>query len=242
MASFYKAPTSNFWSTTLNGAINDSVDTITLSSTTGLQSPGVLIIDREDGNGTATPSAREIISYTGISSNDLTGVTRAFDNSTARSHSTGALVEAVPTVGMWNDVSSALKAMTADDATGASLLVSTATVTGILDTTVTKQSLATLESSGTVNIDLDTGNAFKVTMPDSEMTLTMSNETPGQVVLLDIIQRAQASAPTVTWPATTTWTQGVEPTLTSGSGQIDTLGFRVIDTDTYYGYIVGQNI
>ena len=117
MASFYKAPTSNYWSTTLNGAINDSVTTITLTSTTGLQSPGVLVINREDGSGTATPSAREIIHYTGVSGNDITGVTRGEENGTARAHSDGALVEAVFTVEMWNDTVTAVDAALSTDGT-----------------------------------------------------------------------------------------------------------------------------
>jgi len=104
MANLYKAPTTNYWSTTLNGSINDSVTTITLNSTTNLQAPGFLVIDREDGNGNATPNSREVIYYTGISGNDITGVTRGADGSTARSHGDGALVEAVLTVGMWNDL------------------------------------------------------------------------------------------------------------------------------------------
>ena len=102
--SIYKAPTQNFLSTTLNGAINNSVQTITLTSTSGMQAPGYIIIDRQDGNGNNTPSAREVIKFTGISSNDLTGCTRGADNSTARAHSDGALVETAPTVGMWNEL------------------------------------------------------------------------------------------------------------------------------------------
>lgn len=100
----YVAPTSNFWSTTLNGGISDSAGTITLNSTTGLQAPGYLVINREDGSGTPTPNAREVIYFTGISSNDITGVSRGADNSTARSHSDGALVESVNTVGNWNSL------------------------------------------------------------------------------------------------------------------------------------------
>lgn len=100
----YKAPDTNFWSTTLNGAINSSVTSITLNSVTDLNYPGFLVIDREDSNGTATPTSREVIYFTGITGSGLTGVTRAADGSTARSHSDGALVEAVLTVGMWNDV------------------------------------------------------------------------------------------------------------------------------------------
>src|SRR3990167_7678079 len=106
MAEFrkYVAPTANYFSTTLNGAISDSAATITLNSVTGLQAPGYLVINREDGSGNATPNAREVIYFTGISSNDLTGVTRGADTSTARSHSDGALVESMMTVGVWNSL------------------------------------------------------------------------------------------------------------------------------------------
>lgn len=99
----FKAPTDNFESTSLNGAINDSVDTITLNDTSNLLSPGYLVINRQDSNGTNTPNSREIVKYTGVSGSDVTGVTRAADNSTARSHSDGSLVEPALTIGMWND-------------------------------------------------------------------------------------------------------------------------------------------
>ena len=102
MATLEKAPTSNFWSTSLNGAINDSATTITLNSTVGLQAPGRLVINRQDSTGKNTPSAREVISFTGISGSDLTGVTRGADNSTARSHADGSLVESAMVVGNWD--------------------------------------------------------------------------------------------------------------------------------------------
>src|SRR3990167_196968 len=103
MGNLFKAPTSNFFSTTLNGAINDAVQTITLTTTTGLQAPGYIVVNRQDSSGTDTPSSREVISFTGISGSDLTGCTRAADGSTARSHSNGAIVESNFTVGMWNN-------------------------------------------------------------------------------------------------------------------------------------------
>lgn len=98
------APTANYVQSTLNGAINSSVGTITLNSTTNLTAPGYVVIDRTDSAGTATPSAREVVSFTGISGNDLTGCTRPADGSTARSHSNGAIVETMPTIGMWNSL------------------------------------------------------------------------------------------------------------------------------------------
>ena len=149
MATFHPAPSANFISTTLNGAINDSVTTVTLNSVTNLSSSGgVLVIDREDGNDTATPTAREFISFTGISGSDLTGVTRAFDNSTARSHSDGALVEAVFSVGMWNDVRDAIATSMSTDGTGIS--VSTATVEDLF--TSLNALVSTMTISGLINM------------------------------------------------------------------------------------------
>jgi hypothetical protein len=105
---FWVAPTANFIQTTLSGAITASVTTITLASTVNMQAPGYVVIDRTDSNGNSTPSAREVITYTGISGNNLTGVVRAADQSTARSHADGAVVETLPTVGMWNSLTTIL--------------------------------------------------------------------------------------------------------------------------------------
>src|SRR3990167_11038870 len=100
----FVAPSSNYFSTTLNGGISDAAETITVNSVTNLQAPGYLVINREDGSGLAAPNAREVIYFTGISGSDLTGVSRGADNSTARSHSDGALIESVMTVGVWNSL------------------------------------------------------------------------------------------------------------------------------------------
>lgn len=88
-----------------------------------------MVIDREDGSGNATPNAREVIAYTGISGSDLTGVTRAFSGSTGRSHADGALVEAVVDVTLWNDLRDAVNTALSSDGTG--LRVSNATVTAL---------------------------------------------------------------------------------------------------------------
>ena len=109
-AGLFKAPTANYWSTSLNGSIDDDDTTITLNSATNLQAPGYLVINREDNAGTATPNSREVIKFTAIDGSDITGVTRAADNSTARSHADGSLVEAIYTVGMHNDQRDAMAA------------------------------------------------------------------------------------------------------------------------------------
>jgi len=66
--------------TTLNGDINDSVTTITLTSSTGFSAAGTVRI------------GDELITYTGKSSNDLTGCTRGTNSTSAASHSSGTAV------------------------------------------------------------------------------------------------------------------------------------------------------
>lgn len=151
-ATLQKAPTQNYWSSSLNGAINNSVQTITLNSTTGLQAPGYIVIDREDGSGNATPNSREVVSYTGISGNDLTGCVRGDDNSTNRSHSDGALVEATLTIGMWNDFQDfvAVSLATVDGSLRplSSASIATLNNTNILSSTAT---ITTLTNTNLIN-------------------------------------------------------------------------------------------
>jgi len=68
--------------TTLNGAINDSVTTLTLTDASQFPDSGTnfIIIGSEE------------ISYTGVSGNTLTGLTRGVAGTTAASHSDGATV------------------------------------------------------------------------------------------------------------------------------------------------------
>lgn len=64
----------------LSGAINSAVTTVGLNSTTSFPTVGLVLIDNE------------VIKYTGISGNNLTGCTRAFDGTTAAAHSSAAIV------------------------------------------------------------------------------------------------------------------------------------------------------
>ncbi len=103
----FRSPSTNFWSTTLNGSTTDVATTITLNSVTGLRAPGILIIDRQDSSGNNTPTLREVISFTGVSGSNITGVTRGVSSTTNQSHSSGALVEAVLETSMWDGLISA---------------------------------------------------------------------------------------------------------------------------------------
>ena len=78
--------------TTLNGTINASATTITLTSAASFASAGAIVIDSE------------YITYSGKSTNDLTGCVRGASGTTAAAHTSGAVVTQVTTSGSnaWN--------------------------------------------------------------------------------------------------------------------------------------------
>ncbi len=102
MVQINQSPSTDFTSTTLNGSINDSVTTITVTDASTINTPTYAVIDREDVDGVATPLLREVVYISGKSTNDLT-VTRGVDNSTNRAHNSAAKFEPMITVGFWDD-------------------------------------------------------------------------------------------------------------------------------------------
>jgi len=68
---------------TLNGSINSSATSITLTSASGFTSSGTVVIDGES------------ITYAGVSTNTLTGCTRGANGSRAAAHTSGAVVTQV---------------------------------------------------------------------------------------------------------------------------------------------------
>ena len=77
--------------TTLNGTINSSVTSIVLTSATGFGTSGIVLIDSE------------LITYSGVSTNTLTGCVRGTDGTTAAAHTTGATVQLATTFIGWGE-------------------------------------------------------------------------------------------------------------------------------------------
>ena len=75
--------------TTLNGTINSSVTSIVLTSATGFGTSGTILIDNE------------LITYSGVSTNTLTGCTRGTNGTIAASHTSGVTVQLANTFGGW---------------------------------------------------------------------------------------------------------------------------------------------
>jgi len=136
-ANIWKTGTSNAFNTTLNGGVAPTDATIALASVTGLQAPGVLVVDRVDANNVSTPTTREYISFTGIAGSSLTGCTRGLGGSSDQSHNSGAKVEEVFSISHWNDFIDTFLVAHAND--GSLLPISTMTIStgNIIDTTLT---------------------------------------------------------------------------------------------------------
>lgn len=106
---------------------------------------------------------------------------------------------------------------------------------------VQKVTSYTPEAAATATLNLTTGNIHSITMPEGNITIAISNEAAGQCFLVEITQDSGGSR-TVTWFETIKWAGGSAPTLTTTGDKRDVFGFRVTGTDTYDGYIVGQNL
>jgi len=92
--------------TTLNGALDDATTTIVLTSGTNFTGVSTGVVEPTSTNTSGTPTwgilvDTEIISYTGVSTHTLTGVTRGAFGSTAAAHNTGATVRLLHTPANW---------------------------------------------------------------------------------------------------------------------------------------------
>ena len=289
------------FSTTLNGSITDSDVVMTLNSVSGLPTDtGVtLIINRVDANGTATPSAMEVVTGV-VSGSTIASLVRAEDGTTARAHANGSIVEMVFEADGWNDaIDSFLTHHNQDGthkATALSVITHAATEkttpadndeVGLIDSaasyvlkrltwanikaaiksyydsvtaTMTNKTLTTPTltkpvvnahapgyqsytpaGGATATLDCSLAGRHLITMPAGNITIALSNVTTGQYIQVEITQDGGGSR-TVTWFSTIKWAGGVAPTLTTTASKRDVLGFICTGTDTYDGYIIGQNI
>lgn len=225
MSGIYSTPTQNSIQKQLGSTLSASATTMvlnedisTLLANVSTDHPCTCVVDRIDSNGTLTPTKREYITFTGSSGTSLTGLTRNADGSGSdQEHSVGAIVEFIPDV-LW---AKSIK----DYLTAGSGSVTTYTPS----------------AGATQDIDVSTTKIHLITMPAGNVTLTVSNEQIGHLFMIEIVQDGVGSR-TVTWFSTIKWVDGVAPTLTTTANKKDSFIFRCTGTDTFDGYIVGQNI
>lgn len=131
--------------------------------------------------------------------------------------------------------------------TSTDTLVGKATTDTLTNKTLAKPTIngsvqgVTADSDGaTITFDLASSNVHTVTLGGNR-TLAISNETSGQFFVIKLTQDGTGSR-TVTWFSTIKWAGGSAPTLTTTAAKADTFGFMCTGTDTYDGFIIGQNI
>jgi hypothetical protein len=95
-----------------------------------------------------------------------------------------------------------------------------------------------------LNLNLDNGNVFTVTINSAISTFTITNPpfggNAGNIVL---ITTGNGTTYPITWAASISWPGGTPPTVTSTNGKKDVYGFISLDQGTnWYGFIGGQNI
>ena len=98
--------------------------------------------------------------------------------------------------------------------------------------------------SGTVTLDLSTGNVFQHTASGGNVIFVFSNPpASGSGVSFTLKWIQDSSDRTAQWPATADWAGGTAPTLTSGSGKVDMFTFVTFDEGaTWYGFTAGQDL
>jgi len=99
-------------------------------------------------------------------------------------------------------------------------------------------------SGGSLTLDLSQGNVFNVTLNALVSTLTITNppiaNNAGSFVL---ITNGDGSPYPFVWSTAVTWSGGVAPTISSGSGKKDIYGFISLNQGTnWYGFIGVQNV
>lgn len=99
----------------------------------------------------------------------------------------------------------------------------------------------TPSAAGTATLDLSLSNQHYITMPAGNITVALSNATNNQIFIVSITQDGTGSR-TVTWFTTIRWAGGSAPTLTTTASKRDVFGFIRTGSNTYDGFIIGQNI
>lgn len=96
--------------------------------------------------------------------------------------------------------------------------------------------------SGTLTLDLSTGNSFGTTLTENTTVVITNPPATGNYgqLVIEIIQDASAGAFTVTWPSGVIWAGGAAPTITTSNGAIDEITLRTRNAGTSYKGSFGQ--
>jgi hypothetical protein len=185
---------------------------------------------------------------------------RGEDSTTEQAH-TSPTVEYIPNAADMNDMVTGILIEHGQtgvhDATKVAMLAGAQTVTGaktfgsgllkatkpvISGTNPTAATYTPATGSQTVALDCAANNMHFVTghADGTAITFTIANATNNQPFIVSILQGGVVST-IAAWFATIRWAGGSAPTLTATINKRDTFGFIRTGTDTYDGFVIGQN-
>lgn len=96
-------------------------------------------------------------------------------------------------------------------------------------------------AASTLTLDVAVSDEHRVQMPNGNITLAISNEGSRHRFIVSVTQDGTGSR-LVTWFGTIRWAGGVAPTLTTTANKRDTFIFIRTGTNTWDGFVSGQNI
>jgi len=98
--------------------------------------------------------------------------------------------------------------------------------------------------TGTITLDISTGNVFQHTADGGNVTFAFSNPSAsGKSCAITLKWIQDSSDRTITWPGAVDWAGGSAPDVTSGSGKVDVYTFFTLDAGTtWYGFQAGADL
>jgi hypothetical protein len=146
-------------------------------------------------------------------------------------------------IGLSGNTFSIDTSVTVDKTTAQTLSSKTLTKPVINGTDPTGATYAPASGGQTVALDCATNNMHIVTgnASGTAITFTVANATNNQPFIVSILQGSGTVSTIVGWFATVRWAGGVAPTLTATLNKRDTFGFIRTGSNTYDGFIIGQN-
>jgi hypothetical protein len=105
-------------------------------------------------------------------------------------------------------------------------------------------SMTPVVSSGSLTLDLETGNVFEVTLTADVTSLILANPPPagsaGSCTL--ILKQDAVGGRALAWPASVRWAGGIASVVTNAANAIDVYAFVTRDAGTtWYGFPGGQD-
>jgi hypothetical protein len=99
-------------------------------------------------------------------------------------------------------------------------------------------------SGGTLTLNLENGNVFRVSRNANISTLTISNPAgSGNACSFTLIFDANGTSYTITWPAAVKWPSGIAPTITTTASRSDVFTFYTNNAGTtWYAMTAAQNL